>query len=89
MESLARLGESLTGLLQNPQNLQRNKTTIHTAVSLFQLKCTVYACFGAKMLEMAFMCFGGQVQFEKSMVGKLDNSATGPVGQSVIEWGGH
>ena len=37
----------------------------------------VYACFVAKMLEMAFTRFGGHFQVEKSMVGRLDNSGAG------------
>ena len=38
----------------------------------------VYACFVAKMSKMAFTRFGGQFQFEKSMLGRLDNSGAGP-----------
>ena len=37
----------------------------------------VYACFVAKMSKMAFTRFGGQFQFEKSMLGRLDNSGAG------------
>ena len=37
----------------------------------------IYACFVAKMSEMAFTRFGGQFQVEKSMVGRLDNSGIG------------
>ena len=39
----------------------------------------VYACFVAKMSKMAFTRFGGQFQFEKSMLGRLDNSGAGVV----------
>ena len=55
-----------------------HKTNFHTVVSFFQPKCMVYACFVAKMSKMAFMRFGGQFQFEKSMLGRLDNSGAGP-----------
>ena len=54
-----------------------NKTNFHTVVSFFQPKCMVYACFVAKMSKMAFTRFGGQFQFEKSMLGRLDNSGAG------------
>ena len=54
-----------------------NKTNFHTVVSFFQPKCRVYACFVAKMSDMAFSRFGGQFQVEKSMVGRLDNSGAG------------
>ena len=37
----------------------------------------VYACFVAKMSKMAFTRFGGQFQFEKLMLGRLDNSGAG------------
>ena len=53
------------------------KTNFHTVVSFFQPKCIVYACFVANMSKMAFTCFGGQFQFEKSMLGRLDNSGAG------------
>ena len=39
----------------------------------------VYACFVAKMSKMAFTRFGGQFQFEKSMLGRLDNSGAGVI----------
>ena len=48
-----------------------NKTNFHTVVSFFQPKCMVYACFVAKMSKMAFTRFGGQFQFEKSMLGRF------------------
>ena len=57
-----------------------NKTNFHTVVSFFQPKCMVYACFVAKMSKMAFTRFGGQFQFEKSMLGRLDNSGAGLMG---------
>ena len=41
----------------------------------------VYACFVAKMSKMAFTRFGGQFQFEKSMLGRLDNSGAGGDGE--------
>ena len=59
-----------------------NKTNFHTVVSFFQPKCMVYACFVAKMSKMAFTRFGGQFQFEKSMLGRLDNSGAGQGGSA-------
>ena len=44
----------------------------------------VYVCFVAKMSEMAFTRFGGQFQFEKSMLGRLDNSGAGLPGDNVV-----
>ena len=43
----------------------------------------VYACFVAKMSKMAFTRFGGQFQFEKSMLGRLDNSGAGETPGSI------
>ena len=44
----------------------------------------VYACFVAKMSKMAFTRFGGQFQFEKSMLGRLDNLGAGPPSVMVL-----
>ena len=44
----------------------------------------VYTCFVAKMLKMAFTRFGGQFQFEKSMLGRLDNLGAGVSGEEEI-----
>ena len=46
----------------------------------------VYACFVAKMSKMAFTRFGGQFQFEKSMLGRLDNSGAGNVKLSIQDF---
>ena len=45
----------------------------------------VYACFVAKMSKMAFTRSGGQFQFEKSMLGRLDNSGAGLVHLPVLD----
>ena len=45
----------------------------------------VYACFVAKMSKMAFTRFGGQFQFEKSMLGRLDNSGAGAVKKPEVK----
>ena len=42
--------------------------------------------FCRKNVEIAFTSFGGQVQFEKSMVGRLDNLGAGYSNERSIKY---
>ena len=57
---------------------------LFTSVAISQLKCLDYAFFVAKMSKMTFTRFGGQVQLDTSMVGRLDISGAGPDGDNKL-----
>ena len=62
--------------IPNQPNMLRNgeEITIFMQVCLFPTDCNVISCFVGKMSKITITSFGGQVQLDKSMVGRLDDS---------------